>query len=83
MQGVEFHISGPWSAKLLKGLYYDLGNLGTVALPVGGAPRIFLVSNTFGFRGGMSRLGINYKLGGRTGSRRVAGTARSSRPLRI
>ncbi len=60
--GVEFHISGPWSAKL-EGLYYDLGNLGTVAVPVGGAPGNFSDSKTFGFHGGMIRLGINYKLG--------------------
>ncbi len=60
--GVEFRISGPWSAKL-EGLYYDLGDLKTVAVPVGGAPSNFSDSKTFGFHGGMIRLGINYKLG--------------------
>jgi outer membrane immunogenic protein len=60
--GVEFHLDGPWSVKI-EGLYYDLGDLKTVALPVNGAPSNFGDSKTFGFHGGMIRVGINYRLG--------------------
>jgi len=60
--GVEFHLDGPWSVKV-EGLYYDLGNLKTVAVPVNGAPGNFNDSKTFGFHGGMIRVGVNYRLG--------------------
>jgi outer membrane immunogenic protein len=65
--GVEVLLGGPFSAKF-EGLYYDLGNLRTTAMPVGGAPGNFTDSKTFGFRGMLFRLGINVKLGGLGGT---------------
>jgi outer membrane immunogenic protein len=60
--GVEFNISGPWSARL-EALYYDLGTVRTTTLPLAGAATNFINSKSFGFRGAMIRLGINVRLG--------------------
>lgn len=60
--GLEFALPGPWSARV-EGLYYDLGNLNTTALPVNGAFTNFNLSKTFGFRGGIVRVGVNLRLG--------------------
>ena len=65
--GVEFMLSGPFSAKI-EGLYYDLGSLKVTALPVSGAPGNFSDFKTFGFRGALIRFGINMRLGGLGGS---------------
>lgn len=60
--GLEFALPGPWSARI-EGLYYDLGNLKTTALPVNGAFTNFSDFKTFGFSGGLVRLGVNLRLG--------------------
>jgi outer membrane immunogenic protein len=65
--GVEVLLPGPFSAKF-EGLYYDLGNLRTLGLPVNGAPGNFTDFKTFGFRGTFFRAGINMRLGGLGGS---------------
>jgi outer membrane immunogenic protein len=65
--GLEFNLSGPVTAKI-EGLYYDLGTVRTASLPVGTAPVNFTDYKTFGYRGGMIRVGINVKLGGLGGS---------------
>ena len=65
--GVEVLLPGPFSAKF-EGLYYDLGDLKTVGLPVNGAPTNFTDFKTFGFHGAIFRAGINMKLGGLGGT---------------
>ena len=60
--GLEFALPGPWSARI-EGLYYDLGNLNTTALPVNGAPTNFRLFKAFGFRGGIIRFAVNFRLG--------------------
>jgi outer membrane immunogenic protein len=65
--GVEVLLPGPFSAKF-EGLYYDLGDLKTVGLPVNGAPTNFTDFKTFGFHGALFRAGINMRLGGLGGT---------------
>ncbi|HTW51928.1 MAG TPA: outer membrane beta-barrel protein [Stellaceae bacterium] len=60
--GVEFLADGPWSVRL-EGLYYDLGSIRTVAQPTGTAFVNFNNEKTFGFRGGIIRLAVNFHLG--------------------
>lgn len=60
--GLEFALPGPWSVRI-EGLYYDLGNLKTTAVPVNGAFTNFSDVKTFGFSGGLVRLGLNLRLG--------------------
>jgi outer membrane immunogenic protein len=60
--GVEFRLWGPWSARL-EGLYYDLGNMRTVAEPTGTAFVNFSNTKTFAFHGGIIRLAVNLRLG--------------------
>jgi opacity protein-like surface antigen len=60
--GIEMLLGRGWSAKL-EGLYYDMGNLNTIAAQHGSAPTNFNNSKSFGFRGAMVRLGVNLRLG--------------------
>jgi outer membrane immunogenic protein len=60
--GVEFLVNGPWSVRL-EGLYYDLGSIRTLAQPTGTAFINFNNEKTFGFRGGIIRLAVNFHLG--------------------
>jgi outer membrane immunogenic protein len=60
--GVEFLATGPWSVRL-EGLYYDLGSIRTVAQPTGTAFINFNNEKTFGFRGGIVRLAVNFHFG--------------------
>jgi outer membrane immunogenic protein len=60
--GIEMLLGSGWSAKL-EGLYYDMGNLNTIAAQYGSAPTNFNNSKSFGFRGAMIRLGVNLRLG--------------------
>ena len=60
--GIELLVTGPWAARL-EGLYYDLGTVRNVAQPLGNAATNFSEAKTFGFRGGIVRLGVNIQLG--------------------
>jgi outer membrane immunogenic protein len=60
--GVEMLLDGPWSVKF-EALYYDLGSLKTIGLPVNGAPTNFNDFKTFGFEGAVVRLGVTYHFG--------------------
>jgi outer membrane immunogenic protein len=60
--GVELLVYGPWSARA-EALYYDLGQVRNAALPLGKAAVNFSDVKTFGFRGGIIRLGVNVQLG--------------------
>jgi outer membrane immunogenic protein len=67
--GVEWAFAGPWSAKF-EGLYYDLGNVSTIAngipgLPAGrcGGTGFCQVGYSWKTTGGIARVGINYRFG--------------------
>ena len=54
--GVEWAFSGKWSAKI-EGLYYDLGSITSAGSAVNG----FMVGKNFDVRGGIARVGVNYR----------------------
>jgi outer membrane immunogenic protein len=60
--GVEMLLDGPWSVKI-EGLYYDLGTLKTIGLPVHDAFINFNTLKTFGFEGALIRVGVTYHFG--------------------
>lgn len=57
--GLEYAFTNNWTAKI-EGLYYDLGDLTVVAnrMPT---PDIWSDTKVFDFRGGIIRVGVNYK----------------------
>jgi opacity protein-like surface antigen len=60
--GVEVLLPDSMSAKL-EALYYDLGTSSSVTVPQTGFAGNFFTRKTFGFRGALVRLGLNFRLG--------------------
>ena len=54
--GIEWAFAAKWLAKI-EGLYYDLGSLASA----GSAANGFMVGKNFDVRGGIARLGLNYR----------------------
>lgn len=62
--GAEIALPTPWPATLkAEALYYDLGNLQSIATSVNGSLPQFSDTKSFGFHGAIFRIGVNFRLG--------------------